>query len=926
MATWTQMQIQQQWLDDNGDPASGYVLKAYDSGTLDNISIAIDSSGSSPQTTITLNAEGKFEVSGNEILPYIDRKHKWGIFANATDAAADTPFFAGPYDAVEAISSASTSIAYTPTGTGASATTVDVVLDRMIYSSDYDTLQNAANAAEDATLVIDADVAITTEVTLKSCFLIFQNAKVTSTGSLRGVITNETIPYSGIRVEHNIELAKNRSANVDTGDFYLDPCLGDDTANGTTSSTPVKTLAQLRTLINTEIALAADTAIVAIVRSGRIEVSTQVDFDTSQSTATVTIKANSGEQPYLSGPLKWFPRSGATATNDSTDVYALYAADLDNKLMPIATTLTSEGGLARNQNQAITVATNTCTLAVSSDIETIIDAATNLDQARLHVTQSWTSSIYHGIAISGANMTYTKPSAQGNFYYNGFDDGVADGFAPFFIEGLSSSKTPETWCNNGTTLSLPDTGEIFFAPTQLQQPILVSANKYIFEGIPIKYHQPTKTNVEDDFTSTPQKEDAFMYISGDDCEFISASVQYVEGSGVFGDGNNCHLNDNKDCYWVGHSIFYIGLDTDPETVTGGEILRNTARYWGTNNAGGRAAMAGADDMEIKDNVFYDGPVTAISNQADSSTSITNQVFRNVCYNLGMPEGRKNERFMVADAGGIYYNGISVTADNQMNQNVVFNVCGHEGTYGMYIDNAGIGGTYNENLVFNTGGQAFYNRNVSGLTDNNSYNRNVFFGTVVAADVATGTWNKNIIVGEGGLGQKTLGAGLTVTDVDSGKFIEGRAESNFVRLRDIDSLYDDGVTSLRGTVPSQYIQELDVRYVNEGSFNPVVEGTSAAGSGTYTLQKGDYRVQGDYVEFNLRVTWSAHTGTGNIQINIDDIPYTAKADASMVYPIYLWSNVSATTGYVGQNSQLITIDPSVALGGTGSIAIQGKFPL
>lgn len=86
--------------DSNGNPASGFILKAYSPGTTTAISIAINSAGGSPQASITYNAEGKLEVSGNEILPYIDKKHKWGIFANTADAAANTPFYMGSFDNV----------------------------------------------------------------------------------------------------------------------------------------------------------------------------------------------------------------------------------------------------------------------------------------------------------------------------------------------------------------------------------------------------------------------------------------------------------------------------------------------------------------------------------------------------------------------------------------------------------------------------------------------------------------------------------------------------------------------------------------------------------------------------------------------------------------------------------------------------------
>ena len=103
--------------DANGNPYSGAVLKAYLSGTTTSTSIAIAGSGTSPQTTITANAAGIWEVSGNEVVPYIDRVCKWGIFANSTDAAANTPFYMGPFDAEQQI------------GGGANLTTYDLLTD-----------------------------------------------------------------------------------------------------------------------------------------------------------------------------------------------------------------------------------------------------------------------------------------------------------------------------------------------------------------------------------------------------------------------------------------------------------------------------------------------------------------------------------------------------------------------------------------------------------------------------------------------------------------------------------------------------------------------------------------------------------------------------------------------------------------------------
>ena len=98
--SWVQMNIDSQWFDINGDPASGYVIKAYESGTLTNALMAITSAGGSQQATVTLNAEGKPEVSGNEVTLFIDRDYKYAIFESQSDADANSNPFAGFYDGI----------------------------------------------------------------------------------------------------------------------------------------------------------------------------------------------------------------------------------------------------------------------------------------------------------------------------------------------------------------------------------------------------------------------------------------------------------------------------------------------------------------------------------------------------------------------------------------------------------------------------------------------------------------------------------------------------------------------------------------------------------------------------------------------------------------------------------------------------------
>lgn len=142
MATFSVMaDVPNPLFNKNGNPFSGAVLKAFLPGTTTSTSIAIDSAGSSPQASITYNAQGKLEVSGNEILPYIDRKHKWGVFANAVDAAANTPFYMGPFDNVEVGSESSL---YNQGDTGAVDRTVQSKLQEFVSVKDFGALGDGA--------------------------------------------------------------------------------------------------------------------------------------------------------------------------------------------------------------------------------------------------------------------------------------------------------------------------------------------------------------------------------------------------------------------------------------------------------------------------------------------------------------------------------------------------------------------------------------------------------------------------------------------------------------------------------------------------------------------------------------------------------------------------------------------------------------
>lgn len=83
---------------------------------------------------------------------------------------------------------------------------------------------------------------------------------------------------------------------------------------------------------------------------------------------------------------------------------------------------------------------------------------------------------------------------------------------------------------------------------------------------------------------------------------------------------------------------------------------------------------------------------------------------------------------------------------------------------------------------------------------------------------------------------------------------------------------NGVQFPATQVPSANANQLDD--YEEGTFTPTIVGTTTAGTGTYSTQNGRYTKIGNRVCFSLYVVWSAHTGTGNM--NVGGLPFTASS--------------------------------------------------
>lgn len=82
-----------------------------------------------------------------------------------------------------------------------------------------------------------------------------------------------------------------------------------------------------------------------------------------------------------------------------------------------------------------------------------------------------------------------------------------------------------------------------------------------------------------------------------------------------------------------------------------------------------------------------------------------------------------------------------------------------------------------------------------------------------------------------------------------------------------------------------------------SFTPVIQGTTTAGTGTYGNQYGTYTKVGSIVYFEIEIDWSAHTGTGNMQIT--GFPYVT-INAEPQSSAWVWANNLTITGQATLN--------------------------
>jgi hypothetical protein len=85
---------------------------------------------------------------------------------------------------------------------------------------------------------------------------------------------------------------------------------------------------------------------------------------------------------------------------------------------------------------------------------------------------------------------------------------------------------------------------------------------------------------------------------------------------------------------------------------------------------------------------------------------------------------------------------------------------------------------------------------------------------------------------------------------------------------------------------------------DGTYTPVVAGSSVAGTGTYTAQVGRWSANGNRVSFTTVATTTAHTGSGAATVTL---PFYAASAEDIIIPITLYNTTYTGNAVIAINN-------------------------
>lgn len=406
---------------------------------------------------------------------------------------------------------------------------------------------------------------------------------------------------------------------------------------------------------------------------------------------------------------------------------------------------------------------------------------------------------------------------------------------------------------------------------------------------------------------------------------------------------------------------FVGSTNFSFLTINGISIAHDVRYTTTPNANTaiRLSVAGSNDWHSYTDIFIDGfaeafyagscnscvwqNVTSVYTfggiTAAGSGCINNQVSQ--CsfscndsiatatvagsYGFKIGDGTTNcEGFAITDC---LVFGVARGVWNNASINVVVRGCILDaiGEYGVLQQSTGSAGcinnTYDNNYIGmrGTADTAIYLTNAYAATD--SQNRGTTVRDNEVTVYATYSYNYGILI-DGAYEKRNTVSGNKITGAATFDCrITGGASH-----RVSDNYF--GTNGFSTTIQVQYINNTGTVASAawpspQGTFTPVVFGTTAAGTGTYSIQIGSYKLIDNIVYFNLRAVFTGHTGTGDMKIS--GLPIASKNVANYISAIVVNAEnltfPAATTsiiGFVGTNSTQIELRGSGS--GTAPIAV------
>ena len=350
------------------------------------------------------------------------------------------------------------------------------------------------------------------------------------------------------------------------------------------------------------------------------------------------------------------------------------------------------------------------------------------------------------------------------------------------------------------------------------------------------------------------------------------------GPGVFSSITNTGLTSGRVVYSTtggletgSANLLYSGTDL---TVYGITVGRGAGAV-STNTAVGASALGANTSGSLNTAIGYQAGLA--NTTAAGLTLVGHQA--GVAATAGNLTG-VGYQALVSNTSGIYNTALGQSA-LQANTTASYNTAvGYQAGYSNttasnntavgyqagYSTTTGGNGVYIGQQAGYSGTTAIYNTFVGqGAGYNTTGGINTFVGPTAGYSVSTGA--KNTILGayngnQGGLDIRTANNYIVLSDGDGNPQV---------------AAYNGGTLSLAGAVPvagtgvtfpatqsaSSDVNTLDD--YEEGTFTPTIIGTSVAGVGTYTIQIGRYTKIGDRVIITVALNWTAHTGSGSMDI-------------------------------------------------------------